>query len=519
MHHNIITLGLSDAHRLFGGESVSGSATNSFVVTTTGRAHSIPRIATRIFDTPLMIDSDKLDVILQVLGPRLGVEGTVPVAAGSYDRLDRKPYAVSDAGVAVIDISGTLVNRSTGMEAWSGMSSYEQINAELQDAVSDPAISAILLRADSPGGECSGSFDLADAIFAARGKKPIWASVYDMAFSAGYLLASAADQIFVTRTSGVGSVGVLAVHVDQSALDAKLGLKYTTMFAGKKKTERSPHAPLSEEAKSSIEAEINRLYGMFVDTVARHRSISADAVRATEAGLYYGEDAVAVGFADKIGTFSDALAQIEASAGGKRSSFSLAASAEAISPKEADMPKNETQADVDQKLNPNANQDADPKPVPASEPAPAAEAPAKPPVVDDEDEDKKEGEPVAGKKKCEDSSSAAADPMTVLELCAIAGLTAEDTKAVIAKGLTEAEVRKHLIGLRTAAEPAGIKSRLGPAGSSSVDGLLAAAADLAKQKPGMTKEQAFVHLLESTPGAYEQYLAANPRQTGEHYSQ
>jgi len=74
----------------------------------------------------------------------------------------------------------------------------------LEMARDDSAVDALLLDIDSPGGESSGVFD-----------KPVWAVANDMAFSAAYALASAADKLFVSRTGGVGSIGVIAMHVDQ----------------------------------------------------------------------------------------------------------------------------------------------------------------------------------------------------------------------------------------------------------------------------------------------------------------
>ena len=265
-------------------------------------------VASRVFNTPLMIDSKKLAAILAVLAPRLGIEPPVVEAALLSEQRSRKPYAVTDAGIAVIEVSGSLVNRASGMDAQSGLTSYEQLGNEILDAATDPQVRGILLRFDSYGGEANGAWDVAGLIEEAARMKPVWASVDDWALSAGYLLASAADRIWVTRTGGVGSVGIIAMHVDQSGWDAANGLRYTTIFAGQHKNDFNPHEPLSDGAREVLVAEINRLYGMFVDAVARRRNLSAEAVRATEAGVFYGEEGVARGFADRVGTFRDALA-------------------------------------------------------------------------------------------------------------------------------------------------------------------------------------------------------------------
>ncbi|MCC6860060.1 MAG: S49 family peptidase [Bryobacterales bacterium] len=269
---------------------------------------NLPHIASRVFNTPLMIDSKKLAAILAVLAPRLGGEPPAVEAALLTEQRSRKPYAVTDAGVAVIEVSGSLVNRASGTDAQSGLTSYEQLGNEILDAATDPQVRGILLRFDSYGGEATGAWDVASLIEEAARVKLVWASVDDWALSAGYLLASAADRIWVTRTGGVGSVGIIAMHLDHSGWDAANGLRYTTIFAGDRKNDFNPHEPLSDGARAVLTAEVERLYGMFVDAVARRRSLSAAAVRSTEAGIFYGADSVAQGFADRVGTFREALA-------------------------------------------------------------------------------------------------------------------------------------------------------------------------------------------------------------------
>lgn len=86
----------------------------------------------------------------------------------------------------------------------------------------------------------------------------------------------------VTRTSGIGSVGVIAMHIDQSGMDAKAGLQYTPIVAGAYKNDLSPHTAITDEARAMLQAEVDRLYGLFIDTVASHGRLTADALRATE---------------------------------------------------------------------------------------------------------------------------------------------------------------------------------------------------------------------------------------------
>ncbi len=267
----------------------------------------LPHLAARLFGVPLAIHRPKLDVILSVLGARIGL--TDMVVPADYAPTTR-PLSPATGKVAVIPIHGTLVRRTSGLEAVSGLASYTSIAAQLDAALASPEVAAILLDVDSPGGESGGVFDLADRIRAGVQVKPVWAVANDMAFSAAYALASAASRVFVARTGGVGSIGVIAMHIDQSVKDAKDGVRYTAVFAGERKNDLNPHEPISDEAHAVLKAEVDRVYDLFVETVARHRGLDADAVRATEAGLFFGPDAVAAGLADAVGGFDDALDQL-----------------------------------------------------------------------------------------------------------------------------------------------------------------------------------------------------------------
>ena len=267
----------------------------------------LPHLAARLFGVPLAIHRPKLDVILSVLGARIGLADLA--APVGYTPAARAPGPPSGK-VAVIPIHGTLVRRTSGIEAESGLASYTGIAAQLDAALASPEIAAILLDIDSPGGESGGVFDLADRIRAASEVKPVWAVANDMAFSAAYALASAATRVFVARTGGVGSIGVIAMHVDQSVKDAQDGVRYTAVFAGERKNDLNPHEPISNEAHVVLKAEVDRIYDLFVETVARHRGLDADTVRATEAGLFFGPDAVATGLADAVGSLDDALTQL-----------------------------------------------------------------------------------------------------------------------------------------------------------------------------------------------------------------
>jgi ClpP class serine protease len=165
---------------------------------------------------------------------------------------------------------------------------------------------------DSPGGEIGGLFDLTDRIAALRAEsgKPLWAVASENALSAAFAIASVADRLYVTRTAEVGSVGVVAIHVDESAADAMAGLKWTLIHAGARKIDGNPHEPLSGSARADIQADVDVLHAEFVALVAHNRDMSPDAVAATEAAIYRGQRGINIGFADRIGTVDRALADL-----------------------------------------------------------------------------------------------------------------------------------------------------------------------------------------------------------------
>ncbi len=266
-------------------------------------------LASRLFGTPLLIHRPKLDVILSVVGQRIGMADVPAMPMMDMAAFQRPPSVAAPEGVAVIPIHGSLVKRSLGMEAASGLTSYGEIAAMLDAALADPQVSGILLDIDSPGGEASGSFELARRVREVAAIKPVWAVANDAAYSAAYAIAASAQRLFVTETGGVGSIGVIALHVDQSVKDAKDGYHYTAITAGAHKNDYSPHEPLSGAAKTELQGEVDRLYAIFTEHVAAMRGLDLDAVRATEAGLYFGTNAVTQGLADGVQTLDATLSQ------------------------------------------------------------------------------------------------------------------------------------------------------------------------------------------------------------------
>lgn len=271
----------------------------------------LPYIAQRMLNTPLLIHPAKAEMIVAALADRMGI---VQVArlddsadfeqphAQAMSGEGRNPGAGYDLvqGVAIIPVAGTLVHKLGTLRPYSGMTGYDGIRQNLLVALADPEVEGILLDIDSPGGEVSGCFDLVDTIFEARQIKPIWSIVDEMAYSAGYAIASAAERVIVPRTGGTGSVGVITVHVDMSDAIGEAGLKVTIIAHGDHKADGNPYQRLPKDVQASIQADIDAMGLLFDKTAARNRSLSVKEVRDTQARCYLGQAGVEVGLADEV---------------------------------------------------------------------------------------------------------------------------------------------------------------------------------------------------------------------------
>ncbi len=206
--------------------------------------------------------------------------------------------------VAVIPVRGSLLHGSMARDPYA--TGYDYIRLAAMQAEADEEVAGIVYLHNSNGGEVAGNFDLVDDL--AKVTKPTVAIVDENSYSASYSLASAADKIVVARTGGVGSIGVLTAHVDVSQLMEKMGVDIEFIYAGKHKVDGNPFQPLGDSVKNRMQARIDGLYNEFVNTVARNRQLSPEAVRGTEALTYSAADALGIGLADAVQAPHEALA-------------------------------------------------------------------------------------------------------------------------------------------------------------------------------------------------------------------
>lgn len=290
----------------------------------------MPRVASRLFGEPLMVDSTKLAAILAGIGGRVaeggfvlpGVSPTGHVAFAQGrpsermgvvgNRFDRRigeaeqayGFSVLDQvdNVAIIPIEGSLVQKGKWLGSYSGDTSYEGTRALLVRAMRNEAIKGVVLEVDSYGGEVAGAFETAAMVAELSRQKPTLAILTDFAFSAGYLMASAARQIVMPPGGGAGSIGVIAMHADFSRQLEQDGINITLITAGAHKADGNPTQPLADDVRAEIQQRVNVSYERFLAAVGSHRGarLTTDAARATEARTYVGEAAVRAGLVDGI---------------------------------------------------------------------------------------------------------------------------------------------------------------------------------------------------------------------------
>lgn len=270
------------------------------------------RVLSAIRSRPWAITSEAMDTILSIVDR---TNETPEAVATKLGRPLDNTYAVENRnGVAVLPVEGPLFKRASFFDEISGATSYARLAIDFAAAVDDPAIDAIVLNIDSPGGDAMGVSEFADQIFAARGTKPIVAYVDGEAASAAYWIAAAADQI-VTNDNGIlGSIGAVLGITDTRERDAKAGVKRHEIVSSQSPDKRLDVA--TDDGRAKLQALVDSLASVFVDKVAQYRGVSTDTVLKEfgRGGLFVGQAAVDAGLADRIGSFEQVIAELQAQA-------------------------------------------------------------------------------------------------------------------------------------------------------------------------------------------------------------
>ena len=279
------------------------------------------KLLQRVFASPLAIKDSYASTLLTAIRGKYGIsnlvlgnvrldeedmagmqhQAQIQASARDASRSNGRIFDETE-GVAIIPVYGTLT-KSWGLDPWCGFTGYDGIEAKVIAAMLDENIKAIWFDIDSGGGDVSGLFDLCDIIYsfnAKNGGKTMFAMCSDYAYSAAYAIASCADKVFVPRTGGCGSVGVITIHATYQRKLEQEGIDVTVIRGGEEKARANMVEQLPEQTRAHIQAQVDTVRDLFVDLVSRNMALSKKTVRETEGLDYMGVEARAIGFATDV---------------------------------------------------------------------------------------------------------------------------------------------------------------------------------------------------------------------------
>ena len=208
---------------------------------------------------------------------------------GNFDSIKNSDH------IAVLKISDIIVDDPNRSKA-------------LIKVANDKLIKALIVHIDSPGGTVVGGETLYLHLREVAGKKPVVALISDLATSAGYMVAIAADQIFARQSSITGSIGVIVQTTDITVLLNKLGIKPEAIKSAPLKAQPNPLEPMNENTRSATRLVVEDIFNMFIDMVVTRRKMDKQKVKQLADGrIYTGRQAVKNGLIDAIGGEKEAL--------------------------------------------------------------------------------------------------------------------------------------------------------------------------------------------------------------------
>lgn len=280
-------------------------------------AHQLPRLRQSLLHTPLLLDTTSLENLLGYIDSRGDLLNEDYKLAIEEDRVARaqKKDDLAETDVGIIRISGALTYEATVWEALCGNTSYQTIQRQYDELVTNPNIKTIVLDIDSGGGEAYSLFEVARYLRKRSNEedKRLIAYVDGMAASAAYGLASAADEIIVNPMGEVGSVGVVVRLLNENKRLQSEGIEQTYVHAGSSKIPFNAEGEFREDFIEDLQDKVNELYEDFTGMVSEFRGVDQQDIKDTEAAVFTARGSVDMGLADEIMTrdeFSNYLADL-----------------------------------------------------------------------------------------------------------------------------------------------------------------------------------------------------------------
>jgi protease-4 len=247
---------------------------------------------------------------------RLDERMNLPVTEGQLSISDfvnaRRPYQVSDQGIAVIHANEVLSRTATNVDKLLGDTHYNDLITELSQAVDDDQVRGILLDISSPGGSAVGAPEAAQAVQDAAQEKPVVAYVETVGASAAYYFAAASNAIVASPSAIVGSIGTISMFPDISAMLERFGVKFNIITPEQSdlKATGNPFRAMTDAEKEFLQSRAESLNAAFTSWVQSHRPMVDDG---TMRGQWFsGSQAIANGIVDQVGNRTDAFAALEA---------------------------------------------------------------------------------------------------------------------------------------------------------------------------------------------------------------
>ena len=205
--------------------------------------------------------------------------------------------------IALISIDGVI-------------SDYYPIVQNIDLAMKDNSIKAVVVKVNSPGGSVGASQEIYRALEKLRQNKPVVVSMGNVAASGGYYVSIPANVIYANSGTITGSIGVIVQHIDATKLLNKVGIKIDNIKSGKNKDILFPNKPLTPEAKKIIEKTIKDVYEEFLQDIVKYRDIDINTLRKYADGrILSGKEAKKLKLIDKIGNIQDAIEEAKDLAG------------------------------------------------------------------------------------------------------------------------------------------------------------------------------------------------------------
>jgi signal peptide peptidase SppA len=257
------------------------------------------------------IEPDKLREIQAIYathmrGERIDV-AAIEARLGRPLHAEQQAYSVEQGGVAVLRASGVMAPKANLFMQVSGGISTQMLTKQLESAAVDARVRATVLAMDTPGGNVLGVPEFAATIFALSQQKPIVIHSDGALASAGYWSGAAANAIYISGpVVQVGSIGVVVSR----NFNPNASSKEEHIVAGKYKRLAKSNEPLSEESRAVVQADVDYVYSLFVDDVAKFRGATSEQVleHMADGRVFRGQQAIDAGLVDGVATL-DALVE------------------------------------------------------------------------------------------------------------------------------------------------------------------------------------------------------------------